>query len=432
MPRRILGLLLALPLLPLLAAGAAGQDAAGKSARDWPQWRGPNRDAVSHETGLLQEWPRGGPPLVWRRAELGGGFGSPAIANGRIYGLSYRGDDEVVWALDEATGAPAWATRIAAKGKPWPAEGPRSTPTVAGGRVYAVGTSGDLACLDAATGAAVWAKNYERDFGGRLMSGWGFSESPLVDGGRVICTPGADDAALAALDAATGRVVWKAAVSNGGGAGYSSVMPAQVGGVRLYVTLLGNKVVGVAAKDGKLLWESERPTGDTANIPTVIVKDDLVLASTGYADGGVTLFRLSAAGGRVTAAPVYDLAARVARNHHGGMVLVGGHVYFGEGQNDGTPTCLELATGKVAWQQAHSPGEGSAAVLAYGDRVVFRYDDGTVALVAASPTGYKLVSSFKQPDRSPQAAWAHPALADGKLYLRDQGVLLCYDVRKRK
>jgi outer membrane protein assembly factor BamB len=424
---RLAGVVLLAALLP---APAAPETAAAKPF-DWPQWRGPNRDAVYTETGLLQQWPRNGPPLVWKQKGLGGGFSTPSVAAGRIYGLSYQGNDEVIWARDEATGKPVWTTRIAAKSSVWPAEGSRSSPIVAGGRVYAVGTGGDLACLDAASGKRLWSKNYTRDFNGQMMSGWGFSESVLVDGDKVIGTPGADNAALVALDAANGKVIWKAAIPDCGGAGYSSVMPVEANGVRMYVTVLGQKVVGVAAKDGKLVWEGERPCGGTANIPTVIVKDNRVLASTGYTDGGTTLYEISNTRSGWTARQVWDLPANVARNHHGGMVRVGDYVYFGHGQNAGKPICLEFATGRVAWKAGRGPAEGSAAVVYADGRLIFRYDDGTVALIEASPKAYRLVSSFKQPDRSPANAWAHPVIANGKLYLRDQDVLLCYDLKAK-
>jgi len=413
----------------LLAALLLLSVTAAASSHDWPQWRGPKRDALSKESGLLKEWPKSGPPIVWKQKGLGNGYSNPSIAGGRIYGLSNQGNDEVVWARDEATGGPIWSTRIAASAKVDRGEGPRSTPTVDGDRVYGLGVQGDLACLDASTGKLVWAKNYKRDFRGRMMTGWGYSESVLVDGDNVIGTPGADNAALAAFDKKTGRVVWTASVSDAGGSGYASVMPAEVGGVRMYITWLGKKLVGVAAKDGQLLWENARPFNTTANIPTVIVKGDLVFASTGY-QAGATLLKLRASGGKVTAEEVYDLPGSQVQNHHGGMVLVGDHVYLGHGHNRGTPMCVELATGKVAWKADRPVASGSAGVVYADGNLVFRHQEGRVALVEATPVGYKLRGSFDQPDRSSANAWSHPVIANGKLYLRDQDVLICYDVRK--
>jgi outer membrane protein assembly factor BamB len=413
----------------LLAALVLLSVTAAASPHDWPQWRGPKRDAVSKETGLLKDWPKGGPPIVWKQKGLGGGYSTPAVAGGRIYGMSYQGNDEVVWARDEATGGPLWTTRIAAKGRVDSNEGPRSSPTVDGDRVYAVGVQGDLACLDASTGKLVWSKNYKRDFRGQMMSGWGYSESVLVDGDKVVGTPGADAAALAAFDKKSGRVIWTARVPDAGGAGYASAMPAEVGGVRMYINWLGSKLVGVSAKDGQLLWENSRPYNSTANIPTVIVKGNLVFASTGYNSGSV-LLKLRAGGGKVTAEGVYDLPGSHVQNHHGGMVLVGDHVYLGHGHSRGTPMCVELATGNVIWRADRPVASGSAGIVYADGNLVFRHQEGRVALVEATPAGYKLRGSFDQPDRSGANAWSHPVIANGKLYLRDQDVLICYDVRK--
>jgi outer membrane protein assembly factor BamB len=399
------------------------------SSHDWSQWRGPRRDAVSTETGLLKEWPKGGPPVVWKQKGLGGGYSAPSIANGRLYGMSYQGSDEVVWARDEATGGSLWTTRVAAKGNAGYNEGPRSTPTVDGDRVYAVGVQGDLECLAASSGKLIWAKNYKRDFRGKMMSGWGYSESVLVDGDKVIGTPGGDNAALAAFDKMTGRVIWTARVPNAGGSGYASVMPAEVGGVRMYITWLRSKLVGVAANNGELLWENPRPANGTANIPTVIVKGDLVFASTGY-NAGATLLKLRASGSRVTAEEVYDLSGSQVQNHHGGMVLVGDHVYLGHGHSRGTPMCVELATGKVVWKADRPVASGSAGIVYADGNIVFRHQEGKVALVEATPAGYKLHGQFDQTDRSSANAWSHPVIANGKLYLRDQDVLICYDLRQ--
>jgi outer membrane protein assembly factor BamB len=421
-------LLLALPLLPAFAATAP--TSSGPKPFDWPQWRGPNRDDVCKETGLLQTWPADGPPVVWKRKDLGGGYTTPSVAAGRVIGMSYRGNDEVVWALDEATGAPLWATALGPKPDAYTNDGPRSTPTVDGDRLYAVGVGGTLACLESATGRVVWRKSFPKDFHGHMMTGWGYSESPLVDGDKLICTPGADDAALAALDKKTGKVLWTATVPAGGGSGYASVMPAEVGGVRMYVNWLKTKLVGVAAKDGKLLWEYDAIANPTANIPTVIVRGEYVFASSGYGEGGSALLKLVPATGGVTAQQVYHLGATKLQNHHGGMVLVGDHLYFGHGHEKGDPVCVEFLTGKVVWKQTHPPGHGSAGVVYADGNLVFRWQDGTVGLIAATPAGYQLKGSFKQTDRSAAEAWSHPVIANGRLYLRDQDVLICYDVKK--
>jgi outer membrane protein assembly factor BamB len=396
----------------------------------WPQWRGPNRDAVCIETGLLQEWPAEGPPLLWKHTGLGGGYSTPAITGGKIYGMSYRGNDEVVWCLDEATRKELWVHKIANKGRVGYNEGSRCTPTIDGSRLYAVGVSGDVVCLNIADGSEVWRKNFARDFGGKMMSSWGFSESPLIDGDKCIVTPGAEDAALVALNKSDGSTIWTSEVPEAGGAGYASVMPAEVGGMRMYVTLLGRKLVGVAADVGKLHWEYKRIANRTANIPTVIVKGDTIFCSTAYQTGSAVL-KLEKTADGVNAREIKFLGSRDLQNHHGGMVLVGNHVYLGHGHNNGAPTCVEFSTSKIAWKQDRGAGGGSAAVLYADGHLIFRWQEGTVGLIEANPNEYKLKGSFRQPDRSRAPAWSHPVIVNGKLYLRDQDLLLCYDVKKK-
>lgn len=259
--------------------------AAERGANDWPSWRGPNRDAVSPETGLLDSWPEQGPPLAWRIDGLGKGYSSVAIADGRIFTMGERRKSADLIALDLQDGRELWATPVGGGS-------PNCTPTIDGDLVYALGRNGDLLCADVSTGRPVWRLNFEKDFGGRMMSGWGYSESPLVDGDRLICTPGAPDAVLVALGKRTGKTIWKAALpddlgSKGkDGAGYSSVVISHGGGVKQYVQLTGRGVISVAADDGRFLWSYNRIANGTANIPTPIVTGDYVFCSTGYGEGG--------------------------------------------------------------------------------------------------------------------------------------------------
>jgi outer membrane protein assembly factor BamB len=410
---------------------AAGKADFTPKKYDWPQWHGPNRNSVCAETGLLKEWPEGGPPKLWTVGNLGGGYSAPSVAAGRIFGMSYRGGQEGVWALEEATGKELWFTPIAKKGNAGYNEGPRCTPTVDGELLYAVGVGGDLACLEAATGKKVWAKNYKTDFGGRMMSGWGFSESPLIDGDKVVGTPGSDKAAVVALNKKTGEVVWKSEIAECGGAGYASIVKAEVAGVPMYLTLMGQSkgLVGVDANTGKFLWNYAKVANRTANIPTSLVAGDLVFCSTGYG-AGAALLRLKPTGsGEVKAEEQYFLEGRTFQNHHGGMVLLDGYVYAGTGHNNGAPTCLELKTGKVAWKKDRGPGTGSAAVLYADGNLIFRYENATVALIEASPKGYKEKGTFKIPEPSNAKSWQHPVIANGKLYLRDQDKLHCFNVK---
>src|SRR5262245_46859275 len=400
----------------------------GALSGEWPQWRGPNRDGVSRETGLLATWPQGGPPLAWQTNGLGQGTSSVSIAAGRIYTMGIRGDSEVVIALNELDGKEVWATPIGPSRTQFSHAEPKSTPTVDDDLLFAVGMNGSIVCLETATGKLKWRKEYTA-FNGRMMSGWGFSESPLVDGDRVVCTPGGDQAAVVALNKTNGQVIWKAAVTQSGGAGYSSIVIAEVGGIRQYITLLGQSagVVGINAKNGKLLWKYNRVANNTANIPTPIVRDDLVFCSTGYG-AGAALLKLVPAGGGIKAEEQYFLNANDFQNHHGGMVLVGDYVYAGSGQNNGLPTCIELRTGKIVWGKQRGAGSESAAVVSADGHIYFRYQDAVMALIEANPTGYRVKGSFRIPNGA-TPSWSHPVVAGGRLYLRDQDRLLCYDVK---
>jgi outer membrane protein assembly factor BamB len=403
-------------------------------AEDWPQWRGPNRDGASRETGLLPEWGPSGPPLAWKAGALGAGFSSVAVAAGRVFTLGDRDGVQQVVALSAEDGKILWTARV---GAPWVDEmpGPRSTPTVDGDLVYALGTEGDLVCLEAATGKERWRKSLVSDFGGFMMSIWKFSESPLVDGDRLIVTPGGADAALVALDKRSGRELWRTALGSApgprgkAGAAYSSAVISNGAGVKQYVQLLGQGLVGVRAADGKLLWSYNKIANDVANIPTPIVKGDLVFASTGYQTGAALLKLVPKAGG-VEAQEVYFLDSKSLQNHHGGLVLVGDHVYAGHGHNRGYPICVELATGRIAWGgELRNAGTGSAAVAYADGRLYFRYQNGVVILIEATPEGYRERGSFTIPDVK-HPSWPHPVISGSRLYLREQETLYVYDVKK--
>ncbi len=405
------------------------------AGNDWPQWRGPKRDGLCTETGLLQSWPMDGPRLLWnsktvnRGKGIGTGYSSVSIAAGRIFTMGDRGKEGFVFALDEETGKERWATRISiGKG-----DGPRCTPTVDGPRLYALSRTGDLVCLQAATGKLIWQKNYKTDFNGRMMSGWEYSESPLVDGDKLICTPGGDEAALVALNKLTGAVVWKAPIPNASGSGYASVVVAEAAGRRQYITLLGPSrgLVGVDASTGKFLWSYKRIANGTANIPTAVVQGDLVFTSTGYGSGAALLQLVADGQGGVTAKELYFLRGQELQNHHGGVVLIGDHLYGGHGHNQGAPFCVNFKTGKFAWgPERNAPGGGSAAVVYADGHVIFRYQDGVVALVEATPDSFRLKSRFNTPRVGNSPHWPHPVVAHGRLYLRCPDQLLCYDLKK--
>jgi outer membrane protein assembly factor BamB len=388
---------------------------------DWPQWQGRDRNAVSHETGLLNHWPSEGPPLVWKVQQLGGGYSAPTISGGRIFGMSFRGDDEVVWALDEADGRELWVTRIAPANRSIGyGEGPRCSPTVDGTRLYALGVSGDWVSLDASTGKEQWHKSLTKDFGGHIPA-WGYSESPLVDGDKVIATPGGSQATIVALSKSRCEVVWKAQVPEGDGAAYSSVIAGSPNGQREYFQLLQRGVVGIAAGDGKFLWRYDKPANGTANCSTPVYQDNEVFAASGYGTGGGAV-KLERDGNEVRAEEVFF--TKHMKNHHGGIVLVDGYLY---GSNEGVLCCLDFKTGKVMWED-HHPGKGS---IAYADgKLYYRNEGGPVFLVDANPQKYVQAGRFDQPERSEHNAWPHPILANGRLYLRDQDLLLCYDIKR--
>jgi outer membrane protein assembly factor BamB len=366
---------------------------------------------------------------------VGSGFASVAVAGERIYTMGDKDGAQHVFALKRDGGAVLWQTRV---GPPMvdTRGGARSTPVVDGARVYALASGGDLVCLDAASGKAVWTKNLERDYGGQMMSGWAWSESPLVDGERLVFTTGARDAALVAVDKATGKDVWRAAVPDLGavgrdGAGYSSIVVSNAAGVKQYVQLLGRGLVGIRASDGKYLWNYNRVANRVANISTPLVRANWVFASTGYQTGSV-LLELSRSGDGVAAKELYFLDAKTLQNHHGGLVLVGNHVYAGHGHNKGFPICVDFISGRVAWGgDVRNAGTGSAAVMYADGRLYFRYENGVVVLIEASPAGYAEKGSFTIPGvRDP--SWAHLAIADGRLYVREQDNVFCYDLRRAK
>lgn len=397
---------------------------------EWSRWRGPNGDGISHEKGLLTEWPAEGPPLAWQAKGFGGGMSSVAIKGGKIFTLGQKGGKTNLIAADVQDGAILWSTPIGG------GDSPNCTPTVDGDLVYGVTHGGDLACVKANDGTIVWQKNFGDDFGGKMMSGWGYSESPLVDGDRVIVTPGGKDALLVALDRNTGEKVWQSAApeklgrKGNDGAGYASVVISHAAGVKQYITLAGRGIVSVDAATGKFLWSYNDVANGTANIPTPIVSNDYVFCSSGYGDGGTALLKVVKQGKSLGVDEVYYKEANEMQNHHGGMILVGNHVYMGHGHNNGFPLCVEGRTGNDAWRPGRGPGSGSAAIAYADGHLYFRYEDATMALIEANPQEYKLKGQFKIATKNGQS-WPHPVIAGGKLYLRDQDVLNCYDVKKR-
>lgn len=413
--KRLLNSLLALVLVSLVLPNL------GRS-EDWPQWRGVNRDGRSPETGLLKEWPKDGPKLVWKATGIGSSFATVSVVGDRIFTMGDLDDASHVIALDRNDGKVLWKAKVGKAGAPgWGGfAGPRVNPTVDGDVLFAVGQYGEAVCLNLADGKEVWRKEYEKDFGGKLPE-WGYCGMPLVDGEKVILAPGGSQGNLVALNKKTGELLWQTEKLTDD-LHYSSPIIAEIGGVRQYIQLTAASVAGIAAENGSVLWRAPRK-GNTAVIPTPIYHDGHVYVTSGYGVG-CNLFKITAEEGKFTAKQVY--ANKVQANQHGGVVLVGDHAY---GYSDGKGwTCQDLLTGKAVWQ-SKKLNKGS---LVYADGMFIlreEADKGTVALIEATPDGYKEKGRFSPPDRSEKNSWAHPVVSGGKLYLRDQDILLCYDVQ---
>ena len=392
------------------------------SAADWPSFDGAARSNVSQESGLLKEWPEAGPKIAWRVQGLGEGYSSVSVANGFVYTMGNVGNAETVTAIKLDTGKIAWQQKTAPASRLSAGNGPRSTPTVDGDFVYSLGGNGDLSCMNAKTGKPVWQINILKEFAGDNIS-WGICESVLIDGDKLICTPGGKQGTLVALNKKNGKLIWKCMVPGSPQAGYSSAIIAEVGGVRQYIQFTSANVVGVRAEDGTYLWSNDASANGTANCSSPLFAQDMVFSATGYGKGGA-MVELSSTGGKTDARFAYH--TNKMESHHGGMALVDGHVY---GSSDpGVLRCLDLKTGDVKWEN-RSVGKGSLTVA--DGHIYVRSENGPVALVELTSEEYREKGRFDQPSRSDASAWPHPVVAHGKLFLRDQDLLLVYDVKAR-
>ena len=386
---------------------------------DWPQWKGPDRDGLSTESGLLDRWPAGGPPEAWSITGLGEGYGAVAVQGDRIFVQGTRGRDSVVVSLSAADGGVIWSRAIGRRLDHNRGGGPRGTPTLDGDRLYVLSENGDLACLQAGGGGIVWSRNILNDFNGRNPT-WLISESPLIDGELVVVAPGGPGAGIVALDKRTGETVWTSRELSDQ-AGYSSAVAADIDGIRTILAFTAAAAVGVRASDGKLMWRYERPANRTANIATPVFADNKAFFTSAYGTGGA-LLDLTREGDEVRADEVYF--TRGMQNHHGGVVLVDGHLY---GASGSIFTCLDFATGREVWKD-RSVGKAS---LTYADGHLYLLsENNVVGLVEATPEGYREKGRFTIPDRG-RPSWAHPVVAGGRLYIRNQDALAAYDIRSQ-
>jgi len=417
------------------AAFVSSSNSTATSNADWPQWRGPERDGISRDTGLLKQWPAGGPKLLWQVNDIGDGYSTPVVVGSRIYLMSNRGmENEFVQALSTADGKPIWTTRVGNVGNPNqnpPYPKARSTPTVDGDFLYALGSDGDLACLEVKSGKIRWSKSIRKEFGGQPGE-WAYAESPLVDGDLVVVTPGGAEATMVALNKKTGALVWKSAIPGGEPAGYASAIVVQGGGRKQYVQLLTKGIVGVDAKTGQFLWRYAEVAKGPAQYFTPIAHREYVYGGALGVGGGMV--RLKADGSGVAAEQVYF--TRGLPNGIGGAVVVGDYLY-GTEIAGGELVAIEFATGKIQWK-AESIGRVS---IAYADGNLYLHGvNGDFALAEASPAGYREKGRFTPPNPPKRQtvegfpelssmSFAYPVIANGRLYIRDLGTLWAYDLK---
>ena len=395
-------------------------------AQDWPQWRGVNRDGKSVETGFLNTWPAGGLELIWKTGNLGEGFAGVSVVGNRLYTLGGMSDSNMIIAVNTKDGEMLWSTKFGvaglignvSSGNTFP--GPRCTPTVDGDTIYAVDHRGEFICVTAADGKIQWKRHYVDDFGGTVPR-WGYSESPLVDGDQVVVTPGGSKGAIVALNKRTGDLIWQSKEFTDK-AHYASIVSAEIDGIHQYVQLSSENVVGISPKDGSVLWKATRK-GRVAVIPTPIVDGNYVYVTSGY-NIGSNLFKVTSNNGIFTAEQVYENRNMV--NQHGGVIKIGEYLF---GFSDGKGlVCQNFLTGEIEWRERDRIKKGA---VSYADGMLYFREEktGTMILVKAVQSGYSEQGRFEQIGRAEEMAWPHPVIANGRLYLRDQDQLFCYDIQ---
>lgn len=386
---------------------------AGAALGDWPQWRGPNRDGISEETGLLKTWPANGPKVLWR-AGSGEGYSGLSVAQGRLFTILGQSGNEIAIALDAKTGREIWRTAIDRIFHNDQGSGPRSTPTVDGELVYVLSARGKLAALNTKDGKKIWERNLVSEYGGRVPT-WGVSVSPLVEGNMLLVDVGGNSGhSVMAFNKATGAVIWK---SESDVPGYSAPIAVTVNGVRQVLVFTGSALVSFAPADGKLFWRYPWQTSYNVNAATpVFIPNDRVFISSGYGKGAA-LLQMQTAGNKVSVREVWK--SREMKNHFSSSILHQNHLY---GFDDAFLTCLEVATGEPKWQQR---GFQKGSLLFADGHLIVLGERGNLALVEATPAGYKEKAAHQILQGK---CWTAPTLANGVLYLRNQSEMLAVEV----
>ena len=395
-----------------LIGGVLIAEAEDGSKGEWSQWRGPNRDGISSETGFLKNWPQEGPKVLWQ-IPLGDGYSGIAIAQGRAYTMFAEGNNEFVICLDVSDGTEIWRFRSGAKFTEQRGDGPRSMPTIHGDSVFALGAEGKLYALDARDGTKLWAHNFVEEFDSSIPT-WGFSSSPLVEGNLLIVEAGGkDEKAIVAFDKKSGDVVWTTHTDE---VGYSSPIPIDFAGVRQIIFLTSKTLLSLAPENGQIYWKYSWPEGINIATP-IFIPDDKIFISASY-DKGAVLLRMITDEDGIGVEEVWK--NRVMKNHFNSSVLQDDYLY---GFDNAILTCIEVNTGEEQWRQR---GFGKGSLLLADGYLIILGEEGKLALVEVTPSEYKEKAHFQLFD---DKCWTVPTLAGGRLYLRNQKEMACLDLR---
>lgn len=381
----------------------------GKSTNDWPQWRGPNRDGISSETGILKDWPEGGPKVLWK-APSGDGYSAIVIADGRLWTMYGQGSDEFLVCLDANSGKEIWRFRTDAKFRNSWGNGPRSTPTVDGSLVYALSSQSKLYALNASNGKEVWSHDLVKEYGAQVPN-WGTATSPLVDGNLLLVDVGGDEFGLVAFNKDNGKMVWKTATDL---PGYAAPIAITVNGVRQIIFFTGTAVISVSPDNGRKFWSHGWRTDYDVNAATpIFIPPDKLFISSGY-NVGAAVLQINTANGTAKVDEVWK--SRVMRNKFSSSIFLNGHVY---GFDEGTFKCVDINTQETKWAER---GLGHGSLIYADEHFIVLSESGKLLLVAATPGQYIEKERLEVLDGR---TWTVPTLSDGKLYLKNQDEILC-------